>query len=267
TGKELRRLPLKLGWWAFDLSFSPDGRTLVGGGHQCPLVVWDVATGREARRLGSEDDVPKHPAFSPDGKLLAAAGKGGVRLWQTDGWQALEPLPTDARAVGVAFADGRRLRVADEKGQLSVWALDTRQRRSLRTGPPWGDVHTALSPDGRRFAVAAIDVLRITVLDVSSGEERCRCEPVGKGPRPEYLCFSPDGKVLAVAVAWAPVQLFDADTGKELPRLAGSQVGLFAALAFSPDGKRLAVGSGHGVRLWDIATGKELLASPEVWNS
>src|SRR5262249_39931872 len=105
------------------------------------------------------------------------------------------------------------------------------------------------------------------VLDVSSGEERCRCEPVGKGPRPECLCFSPDGKVLAVAVAWAPVQLFDADTGKELPRLAGSQVGLFAALAFSPGGKPLAVGSGHGVRLWDLATGKELLPSPEVWNS
>jgi WD40 repeat protein len=267
TGKELRRLPFQLGWWAFELAFSPDGRTLVAGGHQCPLVVWDVATGREARRLGSEDDVPKRPCFSPDGKLLAASGKGGVRLWQTDGWKELAPLPTDARAVEVAFADGGRLSVADEKGQFSVWELGARRRRVVRTGPPWGDVHSALSPDGRRFAVAAVGALRVAVLDASTGEERCRCEPVGNGPRPESLCFSPDGKVLAVAVAWAPVQLFDADTGKELPRLAGAQVGLFAALAFSPDGTRLAVGSGHGVRLWDLATGKELLASPEVWHS
>jgi WD40 repeat protein len=267
TGKELRRLPLKPGWWAFYLSFSPDGRSLVSGGFRCPLIVWDVATGKEARRLGTEDDVPAHPVFSPDGKLLAAAVKDAVRLWQTDGWKELGPLPIDARAIEVAFADGGRgLSIADEKGQLTVWALGDRQRRAVRTGQSWGDVHSALSPDGRRFAQETGDGLRVVVRDVGSGEERCRCEPVGKGPRPERLCFSPDGKALAVAVEGAPVQLFDADTGKELARLGGPQVGWYAALAFSADGTRLAVGSGHGVRLWEIATGKELLPSPAVWH-
>jgi WD40 repeat protein len=52
--------------------------------------------------------------------------------------------------------------------------------------------------------------------------------------------------------------LWDAHTGKQIRILAGHSGGVIA-LAFSPDGKTLATGSGDKtISLWDVATGREL---------
>jgi WD40 repeat protein len=54
--------------------------------------------------------------------------------------------------------------------------------------------------------------------------------------------------------------LWDAATGKLLHALAG-QSGPAKALAFSPDGTRLATAGENGsVRLWDVMTGVEVFA-------
>jgi WD40 repeat protein len=55
--------------------------------------------------------------------------------------------------------------------------------------------------------------------------------------------------------------VWDAVTGKEVLTLTGHRDAV-AGVAFSPDGKRLASGSGYGdgtVRVWDVANGKEVL--------
>src|SRR5262245_16742081 len=80
------------------------------------------------------------------------------------------------------------------------------------------------------------------------------------------LALSPDERIVASAgtYSWATldhaVRLWDIQTGKQQRDLLGSGADS-ASLAFSPDGKTLASGGGHGqvaVRLWDVATGKEL---------
>src|SRR5207248_3062714 len=70
--------------------------------------------------------------------------------------------------------------------------------------------------------------------------------------------FSPDGKVLASA-AGTTIRLWDVAQAKETKRLAGHK-GSVLALAFSPDGKRLASGAEDlACWLWDPATGKKEL--------
>jgi hypothetical protein len=68
---------------------------------------------------------------------------------------------------------------------------------------------------------------------------------------------SPDGKLVAKGNEKA-VGLFDADSGREVRRLAVHKDKV-TALAFTPDGKQLASGSrDKTVVLWDLATGKIL---------
>jgi WD domain, G-beta repeat/WD40-like Beta Propeller Repeat len=136
----------------------------------------------------------------------------------------------------------------------------------------------AFSPDGARLATAGKSGLRLW--DVSNGAELRTLEDVSS----DCVTFAPYGQTLAVA-NHSSVRLYDAATGK-LVRRIGGVAGYIRGLAFSPDGRRLAVtGSGaqrmegdhvvywaksgddlmQGIqdgqfKVWEVATGQELLA-------
>ena len=76
--------------------------------------------------------------------------------------------------------------------------------------------------------------------DAGSGEERLRFET---GPASAALAYSPDGKWLAeIAGGGASHRLRDAGSGKEVLELTSAPTaGMTQAIAFSPDGSRLAV--------------------------
>jgi RNA polymerase sigma factor (sigma-70 family) len=77
------------------------------------------------------------------------------------------------------------------------------------------------------------------------------------GNRIGQYAFSPDSKILAAASSDARVYLWDAATGCEL-RCLENDSRPNPSVAFSPDGKILASGSGHEVRRWETKTWKEL---------
>jgi WD40 repeat protein len=106
----------------------------------------------------------------------------------------------------------------------SVQAADPKTR--TLTGPRGNVVGIALSPDGKRVAAAS---------DISEKEMK-------------------DGKQIINIKSEGEVRVWDAATG-DLKRTFTHSM-QFGAVAFSPDGKRLAAGAFREAKIWDVNTWK-----------
>jgi WD40 repeat protein len=112
---------------------------------------------------------------------------------------------------------------------------------------------TAVSPDKRKTATAAKNV--ITVTDSQTGKQimsiRAHTDDVAS------LSYAPDGKLLASADKGGTLCLFDAAAGKAVWKHATNLKG-DGTVAYSPDGKNLTWTVGKTVKTIDAATGKLL---------
>ena len=124
----------------------------------------------------------------------------------------------------------------------------------------------AISADGGKLASVspAAGVNDIRVWDLTTYQEIRRFTP--RRGQVFTAAFSPDGRYLATAGRVRDVQgalesgefqLWDLESGRELRSFTGHTL-VVGRLAFSPDGRTLATGSGDNtVRLWEVATGGE----------
>jgi WD40 repeat protein len=116
----------------------------------------------------------------------------------------------------------------------------------------------AFSPDGKTL-MGSDHQGSLLLWDVQTGKVRTRMEHPGR--RTTGQAFSPDGKVLAVALGDPSgrehepgvVVLWDTVTGKERERLTGHADEVLA-VAFAEDGRTLlTVGRDQTLRRWDVS--------------
>jgi WD40 repeat protein len=215
----------------FHVSYSPDGTRLATASNDGTIRLWDAATCRELCTFVGHRFGVNAVSFSPDSQLLASAGDDGtIRLWD------LVPAPL---------------------GVVDRWRWKNEQAHK-------GDaLEVEFSPSGKQIASGGKDGLA-KLWDAATGSLLAICE--GHTARIENLAFSPDGKLLATAGEDCAVQIWAVPSMEgrmpqaplkvtSLRRLnAGAAM---SAIAFSPDGRQLAVGGGdtHEVRFWNPHTG------------
>ncbi len=122
----------------------------------------------------------------------------------------------------------------------------------------------AFSPDGK-LLISTSQEGRVVLWDAIRGAERRVL--VADGPTPiRSVAFSPDGRTVALGEpSYQPrnVLVLDVETGAIRSRLVGHTLGVHA-VAFSPDGRIVATaGVDHCIKLWDLATGRELASLSE----
>jgi WD40 repeat protein/serine/threonine protein kinase len=280
TGKHLRTMTAIASGYTLvsglnAIAFSPDGRSLIAGGQQGLLRSWEVSTGREELSfLGHAGDV-LCLAISPDGARLASGSSNGeIKLWDATASpaQGHSLSPSDLRGPSAFTADGARMvHVPSVPPWLGGEAViqDLSGGKPARLLPIPGYTF-ALSPDGERIATihrpidrAAKGGARPHIWHLNSGRvERAYDVPAGP-PRPiQQLSFSPDGK--ALGYSFTPVLSGDSSGPDETVTvldLASGRAQRFpgTAVAFSPDGRKLAIAArDRSLRVIDRAGGRVL---------
>lgn len=216
-------------------------------------------------------------AWSPDGKTLATGGDDGkVILWSVtlaEPRLVLEGHKDEVNALDFS-PDGKRL--ASVSSECIVWEL-TRKKPIIRyRRKALGADCARYTPDGKLLAITSIRVSKkpprlvvgdVSLLDAESGLLRATL-PDHDG-KIVSIAFAPDGSLIAVGTSdamageTASVTLWDLES-KKRKRVFAGKVDAPHHVAFSPDGRTLAISSGQrvrsrrrsAVRLYDVANGK-----------
>lgn len=118
---------------AFDMNH---GRIATGSWNVADgVIVWDLATGREEKRLQVESKCVVR--FSPDGKYLFTSAGGGT-LWEVDSWKAQHLNSPDASDTGFGFAfspDSKWFVHTSGNGVLKIQDLQLGSTMAVLTDP------------------------------------------------------------------------------------------------------------------------------------
>jgi WD40 repeat protein len=245
------------------LALAPDGKTGAISCYNGDLHVWELATGKILERLSGGDTYFKVIGFVGNGQLLVAAMENRstgyvttLRWHDLAAGKVVKTLRLSERlAYGFALAaDNRTMTVANASQTYGLLDLATgKKRHAWQWGQAGWGAGPVFSPDGKQVALDGI------VWETGTGKQVRRFSVwKGHSATVNNAAFSPDGKTVA-SVCSRRVCLWDAGKDGE-PRILHteqSECGGYA-LAFAPNGKWLAVGGAGWIKLWDLASGKEV---------
>jgi WD40 repeat protein len=253
------------------VAFSPDGKTVAAVSEdaehrrQQTVKLWDLSTGKEKASLKGHAGAVFSAAFSPDGKLLAVGSGisasngqpsgGEVKLWdvatgrERASLKAVVKLKFTAKSVAYLRSEGVPKDVLKKLAALNDKEFGTEEEFEREFPKILAKI---LDKDQRAKYADLVQLEALPVLD----------------PFMVWVwsvAFSPDGKTLASADVYGNVLLWDVQGGKRSatlqafnPEGRGESINGAFSVAFSPDGKTLAAGTVHGIKLWDVQSGKQV---------
>lgn len=269
-----------------DIDHSPDGKSLVSGGWNNTVRIWDLVAGREIKRLKGHTGFISGVAYSRSGSNIASISNDlTVKIWDAASGREINNI-SDLKGwmVGVFYLpDDNNLAAVTidwwtkTKETTAIYDIRTGNivRNFTSTGKNFPTMETKkgrISPDGKRILTQQGNA--IVLNEVATHNEIWRtkmadwdCTPyfMPNGQQIIALCQKFNDR-LTVSGRTMYFTLLDAATGKQIKEFGRTDVGggfltqgwyQIGAIAFSPDNRFILTGDmGGRYKLWDISAGK-----------
>jgi WD40 repeat protein len=250
TGEEVARIKHEGPVTA--LAFSPDGHLLATGNDSWPpkfSVAIKLVAIRASRSIPgiTVDSGIRNLMFSPDGRMIMT----GNRLIDVE-TLAIRRFEHDDDVLAVRLGLDKKLLAISKWGDSSKLIELPAVREIARIGADYGSIVAFdISPDGA-MAATAHDDFTVRLFNIANGHDVRR---LNGGEKIADVLFSPDGRLLAIIADSGVVRLIEATTGQETARFNTRT----REIVFSPDGNRIVADNDQ---LIDSATGHTIAELP-----
>ncbi|MCG9128052.1 sigma-70 family RNA polymerase sigma factor [Candidatus Poribacteria bacterium] len=283
--------------WVDDLSYSPDGKSILSISDPKEIFLWDVNTLQKKILDGPVEGFPTSVDFNPDGRIIATGSwDNKVHLWHGPTGEYITAFSGHTSyVVSVVFnPDGKSVASAAEDGTIRFWELETGTLKNSLTGHIDTIHSVTFFPNGTQLisgnADGTLNVWNIKsrslVRNITSDYKEldrvvfnengdiiaCGIEEIviinKDNPEQQRVLskikkglhsfeITSDGKTYATGHEDKNIYLWDSKTGKLKNTLSGHTDYVYST-AFNPDNTLLASGNDDNtVRLWDVESGKE----------
>ena len=245
----------------------PDGsRVVVAGRRASGALVADARTGAPVRHLDGDGARTLDLALSPDGRRVATARVGGgTVLWDLADGRARGTLLGGALVADLDWSpDGSRVVVGGDDGVARVLALEDgalHEVLRLTSSQLRGVTGVAFSPTGQQVLLGDGRTTRSQVWDVTDAGSREWLTLAAPPERAVGADFAGSGDRLVASAPGGTAAVVEVASGRVLRRTP-PQPGVVTGVRVSPDGRRVAGVAGGALRVWDVDTAAEVVATP-----
>ncbi|MEH2082560.1 MAG: serine/threonine-protein kinase [Nostoc sp.] len=237
------------------LAIIPDGQTLVSGGDDETIKIWNLYSAEEIKTITPHSTKVFALAISPDGQTLVSDSDDSddpeIILFSMTTGQQIRTITGHSEYVNslAISPDGQKLVSGSHDKTVKVWNLHN--GKEISTLATYSDRVTcvAISPDGRTVASGSADTtIQIWPKRILSGHSACvNC-----------IAISPDSQILVSGSDDKTINVWNLNTGEKICTLVG-HTGLVLSVAFSSNGKNLVSGGDDGkIKLWDLSTKEDI---------
>ena len=240
----------------YAVSITPDSRTIISGGRDQTIRIWDLTNGQEVRCLKGHESIVLSVDVSADGKtFLSGARDGTMRQWEAATGREIQRYRHNNVVFSVGYIpDSLQALSGCADRYMRLWDLAT--NKELARYKHSNNVIGVCGLPGGRLALSSCSDNNLYLWDLAAGRQVSAFK--GHTDRINSVSVSPDGCYALSGSEDKTIRLWELKRGTEVKQFLGHSASV-RTVRFSPDGLYALSGSNDkSICLWEIESGAQI---------